>query len=160
MEIMYEGTNVAEDRNKLLSDKRRVHRMKKEFSCKMCINVSIWKPALKIHMNRLHSGGAKTDFNCGICAKVFIQQKTLAFHIKFAHNGEKVACDQCDGTFSKGSSLFYHKNVKHKGRTFQCTLCSDKLTTKVNLTNHVERKHIIDLSKGEAFACKVCAWKT
>ena len=152
--------HVAEDSNKLTSHKRRAHKMQKEFPCKICTNVYKQKAALKMHVDRLHSGGAKTDFNCDICAKVFTQKRILAVHIKFAHNVKKVACDQCDRTFSKGSSLFYHKNVKHKGRTFQCNTCSDKLTTKVNLTKHIESKHMSDLSKEEAFACKICTWKT
>ena len=154
--------HVALNKNLLISHMGKVHRMKQEFSCKICTKVFKWKETLRRHMDSSHNEEGKTSFKCNICQKVFAHHATLFVHTKSQHNEEKASCDQCDKKFQNSSSLSCHKKRIHEGKTFPCDACPYKLSTGQSLEKHTKRKHKNKsaIPEGQTCECKLCPYKT
>ena len=83
--------------------------------------------------------------NCGICSLKFLTKNSVVYHQKIEHRVgvERTAeCNTCHKVM-KPFSLRSHMKT-HQERNEVCQLCYAKFTTKANLKQHLDNKHVND----------------
>ena len=99
----------------------------------------------------------KQNNECELCGKSYVHKESLKLHVKTQHSNERpYKCMDCKKDFKDPSVFKRHKEL-HKlngERNLECHICKSKFTTKSNLTNHLNRKHLERL-----YSCPQCGRK-
>ena len=120
---------------------RKIHFLKKSFSCNLCDYKTKFSKNLKIHA-RIHN---KTK--CKICSKLVSDLKE---HQRKVHREMRFACDACNYKTNVKSSIRLHILNHNKSR---CPICK-KLVA--DIVRHVKNVHTSE----RLFSCDVCDYKT
>ncbi|KAG8568852.1 hypothetical protein GDO81_014179 [Engystomops pustulosus] len=135
---------------------------KKNFICKACDKIFLFRCRLEVHMKRCRMA-KRNPLQCKDCNVVQASKKELDQHREEVHGylisrnnkGKKkmlVTCDICGKEFAHPSGLQYHKRTEHfDEKPFSCEECGAKFAANSTLKNH-QRLHT-----GERpFVCKHC----
>ncbi|XP_069805079.1 zinc finger and BTB domain-containing protein 40 isoform X2 [Dendropsophus ebraccatus] len=135
---------------------------KKNFICKSCDKIFLFRCRLEVHMKRCRMA-KRNPLQCKDCNVVQASKKELDQHREEVHGylisrnskGKKkmlVTCDICGKEFAHPSGLQYHKRTEHfDEKPFSCEECGAKFAANSTLKNH-QRLHT-----GERpFVCKHC----
>ncbi|XP_075695665.1 zinc finger and BTB domain-containing protein 40 isoform X2 [Rhinoderma darwinii] len=135
---------------------------KKNFICKSCDKIFLFRCRLEVHMKRCRMA-KRNPLQCQDCNVVQASKKELDQHREDVHGylisrnnkGKKkmlVTCDICGKEFAHPSGLQYHKRTEHfDEKPFSCEECGAKFAANSTLKNH-QRLHT-----GERpFVCKHC----
>ena len=120
------------------------------WKCTMCNKYYSSTEALAVHI-RTHNKETSKTYSCSECNKKFTGQYGLNKHTQEAiHNS--ISCKICKEEFVTRCSLMVHRHREHDSKVFSCQICSKMLSSKGNLTRHIQRVH----HKSEPFVCLVC----
>lgn len=163
-----EDEDVKDDENEEVdSEKERVEitqekGSKKNFVCKSCDKIFLFRCRLEVHMKRCRMA-KRNPLQCKDCNVVQASKKELDQHREEVHGylisrnnkGKRrmlVTCDICGKEFAHPSGLQYHKRTEHfDEKPFSCKECGAKFAANSTLKNH-QRLHT-----GERpFVCKHC----
>ncbi|XP_066462846.1 zinc finger and BTB domain-containing protein 40 isoform X2 [Eleutherodactylus coqui] len=135
---------------------------KKNFICKSCDKIFLFRCRLEVHMKRCRMA-KRNPLQCKDCNVVQASKKELDQHREEVHGylmsrnnkGKRkmlVTCDICGKEFAHPSGLQYHKRTEHfDEKPFSCEECGAKFAANSTLKNH-QRLHT-----GERpFVCKHC----
>nr|DBA16360.1 TPA: hypothetical protein GDO54_003760 [Pyxicephalus adspersus] len=135
---------------------------KKNFICKSCDKIFLFRCRLEVHMKRCKMA-KRNPLQCKDCNVVQASKKELDQHREEVHGylisrnnkGKRrmlVTCDICGKEFAHPSGLQYHKRTEHfDEKPFSCEECGAKFAANSTLKNH-QRLHT-----GERpFVCKHC----
>ncbi|XP_075045974.1 zinc finger and BTB domain-containing protein 40 isoform X2 [Mixophyes fleayi] len=135
---------------------------KKNFICKSCDKIFLFRCRLEVHMKRCRMA-KRNPLQCKDCNVVQASKKELDQHREEVHGylisrtnrGKRrmiVTCDICGKEFAHPSGLQYHKRTEHfDEKPFSCEECGAKFAANSTLKNH-QRLHT-----GERpFMCKHC----
>ncbi|XP_077314061.1 zinc finger and BTB domain-containing protein 40 isoform X1 [Lithobates pipiens] len=135
---------------------------KKNFICKSCDKIFLFRCRLEVHMKRCRMA-KRNPLQCKDCNVVQASKKELEQHREEVHGylisrnnkGKRrmlVTCDICGKEFAHPSGLQYHKRTEHfDEKPFSCEECGAKFAANSTLKNH-QRLHT-----GERpFVCKHC----
>jgi len=92
-------------------------------------------------------------YKCKICDKEFKQSGHLDTHIKLKHSDEKAfhcGFPGCNKSFPLRWALKTHSKI-HKEKEFSCNYCDKKFHQKVQLSTHIQFKHL-----GISCDCEKC----
>ncbi|XP_018417865.1 PREDICTED: zinc finger and BTB domain-containing protein 40 [Nanorana parkeri] len=163
-----EDEEAKDDENEEMdSEKERVELAqekgsKKNFICKSCDKIFLFRCRLEVHMKRCRMA-KRNPLQCKDCNVVQASKKELDQHREEVHGylisrnnkGKRrmlVTCDICGKEFAHPSGLQYHKRTEHfDEKPFSCEECGAKFAANSTLKNH-QRLHT-----GERpFVCKHC----
>ncbi|KAM4704370.1 zinc finger and BTB domain-containing protein 40 [Rhinophrynus dorsalis] len=136
---------------------------KKNFICKSCDKMFLFRCRLEVHMKRCRMA-KRNPLQCKDCNEIQASRKELEQHREEVHGslvsprtnkGKRrlvVTCDICGKEFAHPSGLQYHKRTEHfDEKPFSCDECGAKFAANSTLKNH-QRLHT-----GERpFVCKHC----
>ncbi|OCT72697.1 zinc finger and BTB domain-containing protein 40 isoform X2 [Xenopus laevis] len=136
---------------------------KKNFICKSCDKIFLFRCRLEVHMKRCRMA-KRNPLQCKDCNEIQSSRKELDQHREVVHGclassrtnkGRRrllVTCDICGKEFAHPSGLQYHKRTEHfDEKPFTCDECGAKFAANSTLKNH-QRLHT-----GERpFVCKHC----
>ncbi|KAM5142458.1 zinc finger and BTB domain-containing protein 40 isoform 2-T2 [Mantella aurantiaca] len=165
---MEEDEEAKDDENEEMdSEKERAELSqekgsKKNFICKSCDKIFLFRCRLEVHMKRCRMA-KRNPLQCKDCNVVQASKKDLDQHREEVHGylisrnnkGKRrmlVTCDICGKEFAHPSGLQYHKRTEHfDEKPFSCEECGAKFAANSTLKNH-QRLHT-----GERpFVCKHC----
>ncbi|KAM9298792.1 zinc finger and BTB domain-containing protein 40 [Gastrophryne carolinensis] len=163
-----EDEEVKDDENEEVdSEKERAELAqekgsKKNFTCKSCDKIFLFRCRLEVHMKRCRMA-KRNPLQCKDCNVVQASKKDLDQHREEVHGYQTsrnnkakkrmfVTCDICGKEFAHPSGLQYHKRTEHfDEKPFSCEECGAKFAANSTLKNH-QRLHT-----GERpFVCKHC----
>jgi len=82
---------------------------------------------------------------CDECGKDFMHRTSLTEHIEIVHQGKTpFQCETCSKKFSRSGTLRQHKLIHTGIKPFSCHFCERKFREKVQLINHLKKKHNVD----------------
>ncbi|XP_001659341.2 transcription factor grauzone [Aedes aegypti] len=142
-----------------LVDHVHFHLNPTKFQCKICQRKLPHTESLRRHMDRNHSGEAKT-FKCSICPKMFTHKKFLSIHERW-HN-RRWHCEICDRRFICEAILKqHHKSVHTKELNYVCHVCAKTFHIYSTYRSHLESHDETIKKKPQKppVQCQVCnAW--
>ncbi|XP_068096699.1 zinc finger and BTB domain-containing protein 40 [Hyperolius riggenbachi] len=154
--------NMEVDSEKERAELAQEKGSKKNFICKSCDKIFLFRCRLEVHMKRCRMA-KRNPLQCKDCNVVQASKKELDQHREEVHgylisrnNKNKrrmlVTCDICGKEFAHPSGLQYHKRTEHfDEKPFSCEECGAKFAANSTLKNH-QRLHT-----GERpFMCKHC----
>ncbi|XP_064293054.1 zinc finger protein 569-like isoform X2 [Plodia interpunctella] len=125
------------------------------YTCDVCSSTFVNKNSLKCHMERHERG----EYRCRFCPKVFNTHINKCDHERRIHiDGDlRNKCPHCPARFGNYNKRNEHVVKEHGAQpvTFDCLACDKVFNTKVDLTMHTKRDHLMERTH-QCSECKAC----
>lgn len=114
---------------------------------------------------RTHTESDEPTLICPICNVEFASKRSLTMHKKDhetqtaeapkkTNRDRPFECSICKRTFTGDKTLARHKKKQHTSRVHDCEYCREAFETKVELKDHLMRKHTHEL---KIYKCDKCS---
>ena len=97
-----------------------------KWNCSFCEKSYCQKPALNLHVGKIHSGSIEKNLKCDECPKLFYTKAELNVHFQRMHGSMKKShqCTECPKMFFQVGDMKAHvKGVHLKIKDIPCPHC-------------------------------------
>ncbi|KAJ2942257.1 hypothetical protein O0L34_g15804 [Tuta absoluta] len=144
-------------RHTLRSHVRRIHRVKREFTCSLCSKAFKCRSRLESHTANHNAALAQKLAYCALCDVQYKNIYVYRNHLKTSanHAEQSYKCVECSKSFASKVYWKKHYNFYHLHKSqFHCDICDKLFISDWRLKNHRQTQH--GLSRSRDHHCSVC----